>query len=84
MIKALVKNGVVVPCSPLPADWQEGTEVEVQKKTGSNGVEDLDQWMAEVQASASDMDPEDEVILEKTIREIRRQARENLGRLIRR
>lgn len=75
MIKAVVRNGVVVPCDPLPADWQDGAEVEV-KKAASNGADDLDRWMADVQGLANDMDPEDEAILEKSIRDVRQQARD--------
>src|SRR5437870_1814012 len=30
MVKAVGKNGVIVPRSPLPEDWQEGTKVEAR------------------------------------------------------
>lgn len=84
MIKAIVKNGVVVPRDPLPVDWQEGTEVEVERVNGNGSImhttgesnDELDRWMAEVQASADHMDAEDEIILEKSIREARQQARD--------
>jgi hypothetical protein len=35
MIRAVVTNGVIVPRAPLPEDWQEGTEVTVEKFTDS-------------------------------------------------
>ena len=54
MVKDVVQNGVIVPRTPLPADWQEGTEVEVEKTAPNgaveNGVHPTDAWMDEVDA----------------------------------
>ena len=52
-MKAILKNGVIHPTEPVPADWTEGTELEVRKS--SNGVADLEarfhrlksQWRAD-------------------------------------
>jgi len=30
-MKAILKNGVIYPREPIPADWSEGTELEVAK-----------------------------------------------------
>jgi hypothetical protein len=50
MVKAVVKNGVIVPRDPLPADWREGTEVEVEKPSDPIKVGDeLDRWYAELE-----------------------------------
>ena len=77
-MKAVLKNGVIYPQESVPKDWTDGTELRVEKSTpGTQGASDeLDRWMADVQTSANDMDPEDEVILEKTVREVRQQARD--------
>jgi hypothetical protein len=80
MIKAVVKNGVVVPRDPLPPDWQEGTEVEVEK-TGSggaveNGIHPTDAWMDEVERCAAQQDPADDLRLQQAIDEERRAAKE--------
>jgi hypothetical protein len=77
-MKAVLKNGVICPQEPLPRDWNDGTELHVEKsssRTNDTGDE-LDRWMARVQASADAMDSEDEMILNTSIRELRQQARE--------
>jgi hypothetical protein len=76
-MKAVLKNGVIYPQEPLPKDWDDGTELRVEKyPDASEQADGLDRWMARVQASADQMDPADEVILEKSVRGIREQARE--------
>lgn len=76
-MKAILKNGVILPREPFPVDWTEGMELQVEKidhdVTKSNN--ELDRWMAAVQEAADEMDAEDEIILENSIREIRSQAR---------
>lgn len=43
MIKAVVTKGVIVPRDPLPEDWQEGTEVAVEKFSRDTAAVDTDQ-----------------------------------------
>ncbi len=80
MIKAVVKNGVVVPRDPLPADWREGTEVEVEKSPtaagSANGIHPTDAWMDEVEAIAAQGDPADDLRLEAAIQAVRRREKE--------
>ena len=87
MIKAIIKNGVIVPRDPLPTDWQEGTEVEVEK-TASNGAHEndihaTDAWMDEVEAIASQGDPADDLRLQAALLDVHRRekdlARKRLG-----
>jgi hypothetical protein len=40
-MKAILKNGSICPKEPVPTDWPEGTELDVQKST--NGIVDLEQ-----------------------------------------
>jgi molybdopterin converting factor small subunit len=77
-MKAVLQNGVIYPREPLPKDWSDGTELQVEKSLPTNGdrAEELDQWMAKVQASANEVDAEDEIILANSIRQLRQQARE--------
>lgn len=87
MIKAIVKNGVVIPRDPLPADWQEGTEVEVEKSHSNgaleNGEHPSDAWMNEVEAVAAQGDPADDLRLEGAILSVRNRekdaARKKMG-----
>jgi hypothetical protein len=80
MIKALVKDGVLVPCDPLPADWQEGTEVEVERtaRNGAveNGVDSTDAWMDEVERCAALQDPADDLRLEAALQMMHRREKE--------
>jgi len=77
MIKAVINNGLIVPRDPLPEDWQEGTEVEVDKPPCTPGEGDhLDRWFAEMEAIAAQGDPEDDRRLEEALREIRLRDRE--------
>lgn len=84
MVKAIVKKGVFVPQEPLPSDWTDGIEVEVDRSSPTTQeLEALDRWHAELEAQASQLDPEDDRILKEAIALIRRQekdlARKELG-----
>ena len=54
MIRAVITRGAIVPCDPLPEDWQEGTEVAVERASGAvvsdNEKNSTDTWMDEVEA----------------------------------
>jgi hypothetical protein len=80
MIRAIVNHGVIVPRDPLPDDWQEGTEVAVEKSPQSgpaeNGVHPTDAWMDEVEASAAQGDPEDDKRLEAAVQSIREREKD--------
>ncbi len=81
VIEAVVQGGVVVPRDPLPADWQEGTEVEVEKKASpgvdATGIHPADAWMDEVERCAAQQDPGDDLRLQRAIDEERRLAKES-------
>jgi hypothetical protein len=87
MIKAVVTKGVIVPRDPLPEDWEEGTEVAVEKFSSDTAVDKdicpTDVWMDEVEAIARQGDREDDKRLNAAIQEIRRRekksARKKLG-----
>jgi hypothetical protein len=80
MVIAIVKNGLIVPRDPLPTDWQEGTEVEVERLRSDanlkNGVHPADLWMDEVERCAAEQDPEDDLRLQQAIDEERLAAKE--------
>lgn len=75
-MKAIVKDGVFVPQEPLPEDWAEGTELEVEKVPNDADKEAIEKWYAELEASCSQRDPEDDRILKEAIREIRMEGKE--------
>ena len=75
-MKAVLKNGLIHPQEPVPEDWSEGTEVEVEKLYSPTAGDALDEWFAELEAGCSQMDPEDEKRLHDAINEIRAQEKE--------
>lgn len=36
MPRAVLKNGLIVPRTPLPPDWKDGTELEVERVDASS------------------------------------------------
>ncbi len=77
MIKAFVKNGVVVPSDPLPENWTDGTEVEVDKPAVAvEACDEIDRWLAELEAIAAEGDPDDDRRLEAALQQHRREQKE--------
>src|SRR5438067_297805 len=67
MLKAILKNGVIQPLEPLPPDWTEGMELEVQKATGTLPSEAADDWFARMEELCADSTPEDEARLQEAL-----------------
>jgi predicted DNA-binding antitoxin AbrB/MazE fold protein len=58
MIRAVVKNGVIQPLEPLPADWKEGREVivdDLAEKLPSESDE-FDKWSEDMKTLTADLD----------------------------
>ena len=68
MPKAVLRNGLIHPVEPLPADWKEGEELDVQKAE-EDSLQDLDQWYEELEAMVAENDPADLAELEATLKE---------------
>jgi hypothetical protein len=75
-MKAVLTNGVILPQEPVPSDWPDGTELEVEKVFSPLKGDALDQWFAEMEAIAAEGDPEDDERLTKAIQEIRQREKE--------
>ena len=57
MPRAILKNGLIYPVEPLPPEWAEGQELEVQEV--QNGAPSgLEQWYQELEAMAAQNDEE--------------------------
>jgi hypothetical protein len=80
MPRAILKNGVILPLEPLPPDWEEGTELTVERQNvaDTNGVSPhgTDRWMDEVEALAAQVSAESDEELDQAIAQIRRQAKD--------
>jgi hypothetical protein len=78
MPRAILKKGLIYPIEPLPADWQDGTGLAVEKLDDASG--DLDKaanrWMDEVEALAAKIPDGEDEKLTSAIVEIRRQSKE--------
>jgi hypothetical protein len=74
MLKAILKNGVIHPLDPLPADWAEGQELRVEAAADETQA-DNDQWYRELSALCETNDPEDDARLQAALEEIRRHAK---------
>lgn len=80
MIRAVLKDGNICLLEPLPLHWKEGEELSIEPLTsepnGTDVSQATDAWMDEVERSAQEIEPGDEIILENAIAEIRRQSKE--------
>jgi hypothetical protein len=70
MLKAVVKNGVIHPVEPLPSDWTEGVELEIQKTTNTLPPKSRDDWLTEMNALCADSTPEQEAGLDAALAEL--------------
>ena len=81
MVRAVVKDGEIQPLEPLPADWQEGQRLRIDKADdGEMTVEEIDRDFALLEKLCETSQPEDEELLEQRLLEARRQAKEQVRR----
>jgi hypothetical protein len=79
MPRAVLKNGIICPVEPLPADWAEGQELWVEAAREGK-PEPIDDWYRELEEAVAAIDPEDERRFHEAISEVRRQAKEQARR----
>jgi len=79
MIRAILKEGVLHPLDPLPAEWTDGREFWVEEAC-EESPEELDKWSQELKALAAEIDPEDIARLEAALAEADKQAKEMVRR----
>jgi hypothetical protein len=81
MVKAVISHGEIRPVEPLPADWQEGQALHIEKADDAEmSVEEIDRDFAELAGLCQDSEPVDEEQLERVLQEARRQAKEQVRR----
>jgi hypothetical protein len=81
MLKAIVSRGEIRPLEPLPADWQEGQRLRVEKADeGETSLEEIDRDFAVLASLCAASDPVDEEQLERALEEAHRQAKEQVRR----
>lgn len=75
MPRAVLKNGLICPLEPLPAEWQDGQALCVEPANEDDEDQDIDSWYRELQAMVVKNDPNDLVRVEQTIRIADEQAK---------
>ena len=79
MVKAVMNRGEIRPLEPLPADWQEGQQLRVEKADdGETPIEEIDRDFAVLATLCEASDPADEEQLERALQEAHRQAKEQV------
>jgi hypothetical protein len=77
MPRAVLRNGLIYPVEPLPAEWAEGQELEVQE-VQDGARSGLEQWYRELEAMAAQNDEEDFARLEAALKEADDLAKEQM------
>ena len=72
MLKAVFRQGVIVPLDPLPLEWEEGAVLEVAKAEAP--PVDIDAWAAMMNQLCSDSSLADEEIMRRATDEHRQRA----------
>lgn len=81
MVKAVVRGGEIWPLEPLPADWQEGERLLVERADDAEmSVEDIDRDFAVLARLCEASEAADEEQLQRALEEARRQAKEQVRR----
>jgi len=78
MLKAVLRQGVIVPIEPLPLEWEDGIALEVEKVEAH--IEDVDEWVQLMNQLCTDSSPEDEETMRRAIEEHRQQAKSQVRR----
>ncbi|HEV3078817.1 MAG TPA: hypothetical protein VGY66_03535 [Gemmataceae bacterium] len=77
MPRAVLKNGLIYPVEPLPPEWAEGQELEVQEVQDGT-PSGLEQWYQELEGMAAQNDEEDFARLEAALKEAHDLAKEQM------
>ena len=68
MIRALLKNGKIVPAEPLPTDWADGQELLVDRQPPSDDPADIDRWAQELEEAAISIPQDDFETFERALK----------------
>ena len=63
MIKAILRNGVITPRSPIPKDWLEGQELVITTAEPKDDCEDLKSWIDALEELSAQIPHEDHAIV---------------------
>ncbi len=81
MLKVVVIHGEIRLLEPLPADWQEGQRLRIEKADEEETpVEEIDRDFAELEKLCETSVPAEEEQVEQSLQEARRLAKEQVRR----
>ncbi len=79
MLRAVLKNGVIVPIDPLPQEWADGRELWVEEHPqAKNSNQPLDEWIREVEESAAQVDQRDWEEMQAVLDAMQKEAKEQV------
>ncbi|HEY1861546.1 MAG TPA: hypothetical protein VGG61_14390 [Gemmataceae bacterium] len=78
MLKAVLREGVIVPLEPVPPDWEEGATLNVAKSDAPSL--DMDAWANTMNQLCADSLKEEEETMRRAIDEHRQRAKEQTRR----
>jgi hypothetical protein len=73
MLKAVLREGAIVPLEPVPPDWEEGANLSVSKTAAPTF--DIDAWTKAMDQLCADSVNEDEETMRRAIEEHRQRAK---------
>jgi hypothetical protein len=78
MLKAVLRQGVIIPLEPLPPEWEDGAALEVVK--ADVPLVDIDAWAKSMNQLCADSSQSDEEIMHHAIAKHRQQAKDQVRR----
>jgi hypothetical protein len=78
LLKAVLRQGVIIPLEPLPPEWEEGAALEVAKANAPSL--EVDAWAKSMNQLCADSSMDDEEVMRRAIMEHRQQAKTQVCR----
>jgi hypothetical protein len=75
--RAILRDGVIYPIEPLPAEWSDGRELWLEEAE-ADSPQVIEQWRQEVEALVARLDPENYQQLEAALTKADRQDKEGV------
>ena len=80
MIKAVLKNGTIQPLEPIPSEWDDGVELQVEAADSPDTPEVIRSWYEDLNRLAAKIAPKDMERLESALREADAEAKAQVRR----
>ena len=79
MIRAVLKNGIIQPAEPLPADWPDGQELTVDRLP-SDDPNAIDRWAKELDEGSSSITADELADFERALQDVERNSKDAVRR----